>query len=1345
MDKQEIDSSNRDIISAKTHHNSVVIASKDSIKKISASQNFTRDFSVRLNDLSLRRGYIMTVSKVTGNDAIILDFKDGETLYREDLGNWLDKGQIYRDDGNFVFLATSHSFIKVIEDGEVKNLDYPNKKRIKAINERLYDIDSDDKREGLLDTTKEEGFRKIEAFNLNGDVEWIYKVFSNHHADSRFVPPDKVLVDWKGKFALLHSSNGSEIWRKNVENVETDPVVLEDSFLYSNSTHLVWRDFSGEVMKSEKLDQKIDKLARNSERVLLAGFQGDNLSVFGMEGEKLYSVKIGDLKGEIDFYGNGDISVRTQRKVYRISVERDRSFNGRSFYGTGDSMLKALSLNRSSFVGSERSSFKDLSENKLVEATDSTVSEAYDYYNVSEKWYAGSREKSVYLGALAARNGAVLTFNKDEAERDFSDRSLEDIRERFEDVFEPNHLVLADLDSDSGVLAAHMAVKEGYMPIDYSQDVVRKSSAEKHNEVNGISDVDSRIENRFSEIGNNWKSISEGRYVSILEGPRKAYSDPVNLPLLSDGKDGDIFYSDMSYGNLDDDKKLEAAVGRYPESTSKASVLFHRSIRRDKGERAVVASEYLHKNWPVVLATLGGGVLNGNTAEEILEKEGYNTTHVVEHRADPVGLLINTAGGPAFLKGLDATQDKLEEYVVESSASMIKNGLVIVKGLEYAKGTLLVYMEFEWDEYGSDFEIDFPTEPTVEELQEFIFGLFPDKHEKLTEENLQKRLSEADVFYYSGIGNSREWKLPSNTNRIEGAYSKKELTPEEIPEMKDSIVFDSSTNGADRDAEIRHSLMKNGVSNYIGFSSVGYHSYSSVIANNFFKYGDTAGESFIEGVNSLRTSGFIYSPSSSYKAGVRKKMARSGMVYGNPETVKDPLEKPDLNSTKNCKDRICTLEVSINPSPEKVGDSYRFNTSDYALKPFRPIVPLYSFSHHLPEGSEILQTEVSEEYHRESNISIPELKLLSNSGDFTNGSSEYTESPSKKHRVVTGDELNYVQAAQRVEDNDTLILDEAHLEVRYTSPVNVELVNRQGQLSATVYSSNNQNLTFVYSINGNESRFSRSIDGSENISLSSLEPRTYEAQIDVFNDRIRVSDAKSFRVKKDVKTYLFSPDIDAGAQRDIRAVIENPNGFEIAKSLSLELNGAASLALMENRTKEVTVPPNSSRTVKWAVLGVKEGNVTASLEDKNTSFKVEKSRDLNQLISTSKALKTVSGRQTKLKKHQEDDQTYLEIQNKEAKLKLSKGFGSYNSTLQTDSFRSEIRFKPEKQLYVLKTSSGSYSSVLSDGKSKSVAEGIDKQTAEKLLELTLKETQKFDKFLSFTADETKVSIGNQGF
>lgn len=1035
----------------------------------------------------------------------------------------------------------------------------------------------------------------------------------------------------------------------------------------------------------------------------------------------------------------------------------NQSLSNTAFIGSGNPMLTAIALNQTSFISEEYQEVEDavnrtglkpvgVGEISGIESTD----EVNQAFNISrEKYYVDSREKAVYVAALAAEDNASLTFDKEDAGRDFSHYSVQQLQKKFIEEFKPNHVVIADFNSDKGVLAAYMAVRQGILPVDfdhdysYPEEVDRDTKASEINKYNGVMKLERKLNRTFRRIGENRHTIFEGKYVSILEGPRKMYRDPVEKGLISDPADGNYYFSDLEYGDLDDDKRLEAGVGRYPDDLETASLLFHRSMEREKGEKVVVAAEYLHSNWPVILATFGGGMWDGKNTGYVLEQQGYNVTRLLEQRSQPVSLMFDLLGVPTnmdrFVHEVESQKKVMAKYIGKTGAKAVKNAAYAIRGLNYAEQVLEIYLEFDWIGWQPlNQKLDFPEGVSKDEFRELVLSFLPDRHKQISATNLEKQLGDADIVYYQGVGNSSSWVMPNNGSNSSGLIKnrytgRKSFGEEDIPELDKSLVWDNSDNAGSRTGDMRKSFLENGASNFLGFSSVNYESYSSFMGTKFFRYGDTVGDSAVEAVNDLRSSSIVLNPASAYKVGVRDKMERSLSIYGNPETVKDPVSKDGLENSRSCVENTCTLRVDIDPEYRIVdragGKQYVFNASSYLLQEFASITPLYKFSRELPEGTEVIEKEVDYSYKEVENVSVTRNLLLGHGQQFHNNSLNYTWFPHEVARVnASGDRLEYVQAGIQYRDSGARILQDASMELEYRPPVALELGKENRMLTANLWSDSHRNVTIAYTKNGNE--FTESIElekGENQFKLGELEPGVHEVEATVFQEEVLAKDSETFQIAEPVRVHLFAPEIHAGSQRKVMAVLENHNNFSIQEEVELELSGKVVTGLLVESSREVTVPGESERRVSWKVVGLEEGNGTVTVRDSSTRIRVEDALSSTGTFSPGKLASKISSPRNRIERKRTSSGTRIEWKSTRGKLEVTRNYSHEVYSLETDSFRVEKVETPEKVVRQLRNSQGTYVEVVENGVSSVKQRTLEDEHVEKRFRQLEQEVEKFSR------------------
>ncbi|MFB6214015.1 MAG: hypothetical protein ABEJ07_05630, partial [Candidatus Nanohaloarchaea archaeon] len=1159
--------------------------------------------------------------------------------------------------------------------------------------------------------------------------------------------------------------NGSVVWEREVGPERFRPVVTGDRIAYVDGSSLVYRSVEGgEKTGSFELGRVASRLKEFPGEDWLTARQGDNLSIFGMDGRRLFSFDTGGMDEGYQFtqydsdprkeiaYGDGDTVHIVDISGSRVSV--NQSLKETVFLGSGRAMLKAVALNQTSFVTHDLGEVrKEVNRTGLepVGVGDvsgvASVQSVNEAFNISKpKYFAGSREKAVYVAALAAKNNATLTFDESDADRDFSNYSVNELQKRFVQEFRPHHVAVADLDSDRGTLAAYMAVRQGVLPVEFEQEVDYPSEEELQNQEldagdwntdNGVIKLERKIREAFERIGENRNTVFDGKYVSLLDGPRKLYRDPVEKGLIDDGKDGSYFYSDLAYGDLDGDGRLEAGVGRYPSEVGDASAVYHRSLVRESDKEAVLAGEYLHSRWPVILATFGGGMWDVKNLGYVLKKQDFDVERLVEQRSQPVALITDLLGFPTkmdlFVGEVKTAKDQIGKYVGATGAAAVKNAAFVVRGLNYAERVLQLYLEFDWRGWQPlKQDIDVPDGASIEELRQAAFSFLPDRHPELTKRSLVNRMQGKDVIYLQLIGNSTGYTMPNNRSGfVHDSYSGGErLKAGELPEVDRSIVWDSSINAGMHSSELKRAFLENGASSYLGFSSVSYEAYTSYISRRFFRHGNTLGESLKESVNDLRSAFIVYNPASAYRTGVREKMEKSLSLYGNPEMPKDPVEKPELNTSRACEEGVCEIEVRIDPGPKVIKQDgkkqFVFNATDYLVKGLAPITPLYSYSHELPDRAEVISSDVSYSYRNVSGVARSRNHLLSHSGSFENRSIDRGKFPGKLYRLNSS-RLEYVQAAIQYGENSSRILEQGSTTVRYRSPVTVELERDGGSIVANVFSSKQRNVSLAYSID--RERGSKPVQlekGKNRIVLKNLNSGVHDVEAYIYQKDVLARAEKEIRVPQDIETVVFSPDIHLGSVREVRVVLENPNSFSVTRTAEISMSENLQLGFLERPSKEVEIGPHSSKQVSWEVTGIATGEAEVEVAGSQDELVVRPATDIKSIMTPAKLAQSLSSPGT-------DFSVSRSHSGRSVRLDTQKGYASYtvNSThrisiLDTRTFRASIKKNPETVLRKVMTDRGRYVQVTRDGRTKERTYGVAPDDPDKKLELLRKEIENLE-------------------
>lgn len=642
------------------------------------------------------------------------------------------------------------------------------------------------------------------------------------------------------------------------------------------------------------------------------------------------------------------------------------------------------------------------------------------FFNTNEGIYAGNeKQKAKVASILASLLNKPLVFNSSDALLGYnlSNNSIEEIENiYFQKIKENNNNInyLAVSDESTVLDAVITSQKNGF--------ILQTNSSNTTEIFKGLkSTIDKLNANGF--FINNTNYILNGAYLLMLGSvPMVQREDPVErgkflgIWTFNDSLDGDKFYTDLDYGDLDNDTYLDVAVGRLPNNDTTASLMFTRELLPDN-KNALTASEYLHTNWLSILLYGGGGMWQGRTISKILEDEGYNVTRLVEHRSeDPRYFLqqFNPTNVKSFLDQTKSIGKLVTKYLGKTIGSIVSKALIVLKSLQYVEQGLEMYLEYDWSTFGPKYEramefiksLDSNNLLSFDNAAEIINILWPYPWGELNQVNLANVLKDKDIIYYEGIGNGSTWILPNSIEMsgflgwkqfLENRYNGSEVfLPENISLSRMKLVWDNSDLSATGNSSIKDAFLERSAANFIGASAINYIPFSSEIDTRFFRDGRTSGMSLIKAINDFRDDSFTWDPFSIIRPGIKAKTLREFVLYGDPSLPKDPvIEKQNYTQNVFCDNNVCTLNVSI-PASYEIVESENETTiatdaENFLLEEFKPIIPLKEFEYFLPSGVELLEEpQVTTADVAFYNISLPKVSLLSHS--LINISQENTSS-----------------------------------------------------------------------------------------------------------------------------------------------------------------------------------------------------------------------------------------------------------------------------------------------------------------------------------------------------------------
>ncbi|MFB6166698.1 MAG: hypothetical protein ABEJ62_00345 [Candidatus Nanohaloarchaea archaeon] len=781
----------------------------------------------------------------------------------------------------------------------------------------------------------------------------------------------------------------------------------------------------------------------------------------------------------------------------------------------------------------------------------------------------------------------------------------------------------------------------------------------RRNRENGVGEVEQALEEAVRELGSRGtylegeKALTEGVYVSLIGVPHVLRRDPVESGgwNLDDPGDRDFYMTDLPYGDFNDDGRIDAAVGRYPANRTLAWRMYNASEGSEE-KTALVASEYLHANWPVILTYLGGGMWTGKSVEHILEDEGFNVSRAVEYRAEPEQFLVDLT--PVKLKGVLSNsrkiQDRLASVLGGSVGAAASHVYLAVKALNYVERGLQQYLEFDWSTFGLDMEraekrisdedmerfggaaaevagdIDrkgltggivesLKTEGVQAAIAEALYAFFwPDRYPRITEENLVEGLTENSLVYYNGVGNGSAWILPNNyshatsfevwkTGRYNGS---KALRPWELPGKVPGVVFDNSDTASRPGSRMMERMLERGVEAFVGTTSVNYAPFSSEVDTRFFKQGETVGQALRKAVNGFRGDSLTWAPySAAVHGNVKSKMAESFVLYGNPERGKDPVvEKPLYRKNVSCREGVCELSLSLDVNysvVERDGErGLTVESNGRLLRSFRPIIPLLESEYVLPEGSEIIDRSVSRETRRVENVSVPSVIPVSHGGSILNRSVRNGPFPENWSRLSVhgvpggGRRIDAVHAAYRYRpgEKEAVVAENIMYEISYRAPVEMEVRAGEAVLDRTV------DIEVPVTSSREENFTAEAVVEVRNRTSEWIltENVTVEPGENLFNFSFR----PQTRGKYEVEAFLSGP-VDVGPRTEVFTV----RGEE-ERGVELDVSAPESVREGERFRVEAVVVNNADRVKHLQVrVGGSEGVQTGFLRSPVRELSVE--------------------------------------------------------------------------------------------------------------------------------------------
>ncbi|MEM5875038.1 MAG: lamin tail domain-containing protein [Candidatus Aenigmatarchaeota archaeon] len=643
-----------------------------------------------------------------------------------------------------------------------------------------------------------------------------------------------------------------------------------------------------------------------------------------------------------------------------------------------------------------------------------------EFFENKKGIYADTFEKYVIASQIASLLKIPIVFSKENAIYDFSQNTTEEIEDFYISLAKEKNLTLNYLIlTNSPYSTIISSVKDGFIIF-----VNTTNSSEAKNILkNKIQKL-----NSHGFLLNNSKNIVKGNYLLLFGVPYFEVDDPVEkqkflgLINVADELDGDKIISDAIYADINNDNYLDLSFGRLPSDESLSSLIFSR-IFLETNKNALIASEYLHQNFGIVLVYGGGGMLTGRNIAKILEERGYNANRLVERRTNHISFLQNLKPTQIakFLITYEGLRKVLEKYASSFLSTIISNLFLTVKGLEFASEALMSYFEYDWSSFSQNYEdvLSYLAEKQtnnesldITDVINILEILWPKPWPILNSSNLRICLQNSSIIFYEGLGNGSLWILPNNieqnTNILDYEFWKQIISnyqyngsnifePNDIPYLNSRIVWDNSDFSGI--GKMKDEFLKKGAASFIGPSALSYHPFTGEFSSRFFKNGENIGKAFLYAYNSFASDLIFFDILNFNKPGIKQKTLLEFLVYGDPSLPKEGrLEEEKLIKYFDCSER-CFLKVEMRPQIDYKNNSVEVNSTENIIEENEPIIPIKRFIYYLPENSTISEENIQVNFTEEKieNITIYRLQTISHSN--TTLETNQTSTINKRYKI----------------------------------------------------------------------------------------------------------------------------------------------------------------------------------------------------------------------------------------------------------------------------------------------------------------------------------------------------------
>ena len=538
------------------------------------------------------------------------------------------------------------------------------------------------------------------------------------------------------------------------------------------------------------------------------------------------------------------------------------------------------------------------------------------------------------------------------------------------------------------------------------------------NETTNATKAKEEIINFIDELNKNGTFINstdfytKGVYLILIGNiPSFKIEDPVEKQKLlglievSDKEDGEYFYSDLPYGDLNNDNYIDIPVSRYPNDEGISSLmLFYSDIYLPKN--ALVVSEYMHTNWLSILLNGGGNMWTGRTVANYLTRDGWKVSRLVEARMPEPEKFISQFNPLKLQDFMDKQQtlvNILEKLVGKTFSSVAGKILSILKIAQISENGFEAYLEYDWKSTKFDKEkfmnllasLNLSENVPFEVAKVIVLSVWPNHWPILNKENLINYFNNSSAVFYLGFGNSTHLILPNEIPKDLGFLEWKEffvdryngseyLSYAELPIKFYKLVWNDASLSAfgNFGDEFRKRA-----ETYIAPSALTYYHFSSEILTRFLKNEYTVGKALVKAINDFYDDRFTWDPFDVHRPGIKSKILREYFIFGSPTLFKDPeIDRSSINESLICSD-FCTFSFSFKTNYSTVEIDNKtlvvFNDSETVFEEGKPIVNVKKIKFYLPHESNF-SLQINYSTITIQNPYLPTLELTSTSGEKLN-------------------------------------------------------------------------------------------------------------------------------------------------------------------------------------------------------------------------------------------------------------------------------------------------------------------------------------------------------------------------